>query len=197
MQALRELQGEVEAGALAIDRRDTVESLMRRYLQDEVRYRLRTGSLRQSTAESYERLARNHITPRLGHLRLSDLMPLAIQSAYDEMLREGLSPGTIQKVHGVLRSACDTAVKNGALKANVATRVRTPSIPRTEAPHLTLDQVRDLAEATEGHRDHALWLSMAYAGLRLGEVLALRWENVDLEARGRVPLSGGSSRDRS
>ena len=98
VQALRELQGEVEAGALAIDRRDTVESLMRRYLQDEVRYRLRTGSLRQSTAESYERLARNHITPRLGHLRLSDLMPLAIQSAYDEMLREGLSPGTIQKL---------------------------------------------------------------------------------------------------
>jgi integrase len=90
-----------------------------------------------------------------------------------------LSP--IRYVHAVLRRALGQAVMRGLIPRNVAEGARLPGLGREEAQYLTPEQVKSLLVAAKGDRLEALYIVAVSCGLRQGELLGLRWEEVDLE----------------
>ena len=130
---------------------------------------------------TYQGHVRLHIKPTLGHIRLAKLMPPLVRAFLNDMLREGFSPRTVQYSHAVLRRALGQAVKDGLVARNVAKLVDPPKVERPEVEPLTPKQARVFLKAMEGDRLEALYSVAVAVGLRRGEALGLRWEDVDLE----------------
>jgi integrase len=142
------------------------------------------GSVKATTYESYERLIRCHIKPELGRRKLKTLAPDHVQALYQRKLDSGLAPGTVRQIHSVLSRALDQAVKWGTVPRNVC-KVTTPPKPDAEEIRpLDAEQARQLLRTAGGERFEALYVLAVTAGLRIGELLALRWQDVDLEASG-------------
>jgi integrase len=139
-------------------------------------------TLRASTFVSYRTIVRKHLIPKLGRVQLAKLTPLMIERFLNERIETGLSPRRVQYIHAVLRRALNRAMKAGYIGRNVATLVDPPRVPHKEIEPFTPSQVRVLLEATKGNRLEALYSVALAVGLRQGEALGLRWEDVDFEA---------------
>lgn len=167
------------AGRISTD----AAQLTGKYLQDWLKTH---RNIKESTRFDYARqiaLA----APYIGSVRLDALKPAHVQKVYDELEGRGLGPVSVMKVHRVLRVAFRRAVKLGYI-GRTPTEMATP--PREEkVERMTLDatQMRALFEATKDHRLHALWIVFLMQGLRAGEALGLRWDDVDLDA-GRLSV---------
>jgi integrase len=97
-------------------------------------------------------------------------------------LEEGLSARTVHHCHAVLRTALEEAVRWGLIGRNVAKLVKPPRPKRSDIQPLDPEQVRRLLETIRGHRLEALFTVALAVGLREGEALGLRWQDVDLDA---------------
>lgn len=164
-------------GGLTFDGgKQTVGEYLKRWLADSVR-----DTVRQRTYEGYAHMVEWHISPTLGRVKLKGLTPAHVRGLYRGMLNAGLSPRTVQYAHTTLNKALKQAVADGIIPRNAAASVKAPRPRRCEIKPLNREQVRDLLEAAAGHRFEALYILAITAGLREGELLALRWEDVDLE----------------
>jgi integrase len=146
------------------------------------------GSVRPSTAASYTSLTRQHIIPALGHHRLDRLTAIHIRAflrakSTETSVRTGrpLSPRTLQYLHAVLRLALEQARRDDLVARNVAGLVAGPRLERTEVHPVTPDEVAQLLAAATTDRLAPLWLLVTALGLRRGEALALRWDDIDLD----------------
>jgi integrase len=153
----------------------TLENFLKRWLSDSVR-----DSVRPITYEGYARQIRNHITPALGWLRLKALTSAHLRGLYREKLDSGLSPRTVQYIHVTLHKALKQAVNDGLVPRNVAEAVKAPQVRREEIKPLSPEQARTLLKAAREDRIEALYVLAVTAGLRQGELLGLKWEDVDL-----------------
>jgi len=88
------------------------------------------GTVRQRTWERYEHIARVHIKPALGRLKLKSLTPAHIRSLYREKLDAGLAPRTVQYVHTTLHMALKDAVSDGLIPRNVTEGIKAPGRKR-------------------------------------------------------------------
>jgi integrase len=140
------------------------------------------GSVKATTYESYERLIRCHIKPELGRYKLKTLAPDHVQALYQRKLDAGLAPGTVRQIHSVLSRALDQAVKWGTVPRNVCKATTPPKPVSEEIRPLDAEQARQLLRTAGGERFEALYVLAVTAGLRIGELLALRWQDVDLDA---------------
>jgi integrase len=104
-----------------------------------------------------------------------------VSALYTELIDRGLAPKTVQLTHTVLHRALTQGVRWGRLARNVATLVDPPRIPSREAASLTPAELARLREAARGNRLGALFILAMLTGMRRGELLALRWDAVDLE----------------
>lgn len=138
-------------------------------------------TLRPQTFAAYERLVRLHLIPQLGRTRLLELRPLRVQQLYARLLQQGLDPKTVRNVHGVLHRALEQAVRWRQLSTNVADLVDPPRLVRKELRVLDAEQVRRLLAAAQGDPLEALYTLALSLGLRQGELLGLRWQDLDLE----------------
>lgn len=150
-------------------------------------------NLRARTYEGYKGHVDLHIKPVLGHIRLAKLVPPQVRAFLNDMLREGLSPRTVQYSHAVLRRALGQAVKDGLVARNVAKLVDPPRVERPEVEPLTPEQARAFLKAIAGDRLEALYSVAVAVGLRRGEALGLRWKDVDLE-KGTIRVRGSLQR---
>jgi integrase len=166
-----------DGGFIFDDENISVGECLNRWLNDSVR-----GSVRASTYTSYEGQVRRYIIPAIGRIKLGKLTPAHIQHLYREMQDRGLSTRTVQYTHAVLRRALKQAKRWGMVDRNVAEDVDPPRLKRGEIQPLDREQTRTLLQTAEGDRLHALYVVAVTAGLRPGEMLALRWSDVDLEA---------------
>ena len=153
----------------------------------------RRSSIRPSTAAAYEGIIRNYVLPELGRARLQTVDGAALNRLYHRLLTEGrsesrrglgpgLSPKTVRNVHGVLTRAMRDAVRWGHLQRNPCD---TADPPRGRAPEMrawTGEEIRRFVKASDSHRWGPVWMLMASSGMRRGEVLGLRWSDVDLKA---------------
>lgn len=139
-------------------------------------------ALRPQTFSAYERIVRVHLIPHLGRIRLHQLRPLRLQKLYAQLLEGGLSPKTVRNVHGVLHRALEQAVRWRQLPTNVADLVDPPRQARPEMKVLEEEQVRRLLAAARGDRLEALYTLALVVGLRQGELVGLRWQDLDLRA---------------
>jgi integrase len=155
----------------------TVGEYMPRWIEDSVR-----DTVRRGTFVRYEQITRRHIVPTLGRTKLKNLSPAHVRGLYRQKLDEGLSARTVQYVHVTLHKALKQAVADGLIPRNVAEAVKAPKPKKKEIRPLDAHQARALLEAARGDRLEALFVLAVTAGLREGEIVGLRWEDLDLAA---------------
>lgn len=153
------------------------------------------GAIREEvspkTHERYGEIVDNFLSPELGALPIAKLAPVHISAAYTRWATEGrrdgkpggLSPQTRRHIHGILRTALARAVEQQLIVRNPADvfKKRLPKVERRELITLTADQSARLLEALGHSRVYWPVLLALSTGMRRGEILALRWKNVDLE----------------
>ncbi len=159
-------------------------------------------SVRPSTYDSYKQLIETHLKPNLGRIPLQKLQPHQIQKFYNDRLQAKrqprtmpkdekkaaelmekmptLSPSTVKHMHVVLNQALTQALKERRILVNPTKAVKPPKVTRPEAAFLTNDQINVLLGKVSGDQWYNVFLFTLGTGMRLGEVCALRWENVDL-----------------
>jgi integrase len=155
---------------------EALETYLERWLEDVVR-----DTVKDNMLENYTYLARRHIIPELGHIRLRDLKPEQVRRLYRKKLDSGLSNRTVQLIHTTLRKALQQALSDGILPRNVCDAVKAPRRVRKEMRPLTPEQARTFLETAKCDRLQALYVLAITTGLREGELLGLRWADVDLE----------------
>jgi integrase len=184
------------AGGYTFDTENmSVGEYLDRWLNDSDR-----GSVRTSTYERHEQIVRLHLKPALGRVKLSKLTPAHVQGLYREKLDSGLSPATVQKIHAVLHKALAQELKWTMIPRNAADAVKAPRPAPEEMHPLSSDEACKLVEAAHGDKLEALYILAVQIGMRQGELLALKWEDVDLNrevihvrrtlvrSRGRIAL---------
>lgn len=139
------------------------------------------------THERYSEIVRKNIVPALGAVRLTALRPTQIAAAYASALtsgrrdgKGGLSPNTVLYMHRIIKHALSDAVRWGSLAKNPADVVDAPKIERSPMSTYDMAQTAEMLDATRQTRLYVPILLGVLCGLRRGEIVALRWRNVDL-----------------
>jgi integrase len=153
----------------------TVGEYMDRWLRDV------KDTVRQSTHERYGYAIGPHIKPAIGRIKLKDLTSAQVRWFYRDRLDYGLAPATVHKLHVVLHKALKSAVSDGLIPRNPTASLKLPRIIKEEIDPLDQEEARRLLEAACGDRLEALYVLAINTGMRQGELLALKWEDVDLE----------------
>lgn len=174
---LAELQRQAHAtGALPASQGRTVDDLLTHWLE------AKAPSLKTSTLEHYRLLCDDYIRPPLGPLRLDRLTPERVQNLYSILQGEG-HHRTARLVHCILRQAGDLAVRWHWLTENPAKLTIPPSYKCTRKDVWTPEEFTAFLTGTEEHRFWPLWVVAVCSGCRIGELLALTWEDVDWNTR--------------
>lgn len=148
--------------------------------------------VKPSTWHSYSRNLELHVLPRIGNRRLHQLTAAQLDMTYGELLTRGkrtaeggLSPKTVRYIHTTIHKILADAVDAGLLASNPADRAKPPK-PESAGPKelrfWTPEQLRHFLGSERGSRLEAAWHVAAMTGMRRGEVLGLRWVDLDLEA---------------
>lgn len=140
-------------------------------------------NIRDSSYQAYRTAVTKHLLPIIGSLRLDRLEPEHIEAVHRRMTEAGAKPATVHQVHRTLRTALGEAERRGRIGRNPAQLVRPPRIQPELVEPLTLDEIQRLLAAAKNRRNSARWAIALALGLRQGEALALRWEDLDLETR--------------
>ncbi len=137
---------------------------------------------RVRTQELYEQTIRLHLNPALGRIRLTKLSVQDVQRVVNAQVEAGTGARTIQNTRGVLRAALSRAEREELVARNVAKLVDIPVYHRKPITPWTADQVTQFLATARDHRWFGAYVFLVTYGLRRGEVLGLRWRDIDLEA---------------
>jgi integrase len=171
--------------------RETVRIYLLRWLEDVARPTVRPG-----TYDGYERVVRLQLNPEIGTIRLARLGAEDLARCYRRLLATGLSPRSVQLAHAVLHRALRDAERWNLISRNPASLVDAPRPKPPERQPLAPEQIKELLAASEGDRLHALYVVAVSGGLREGELLGLRWTDLDLE-RGSLSVQQQVQRTRA
>jgi integrase len=175
---LRAAQAAVAQGTLVHDERRTVEDYLTWWIDTVV-----PGTVKPTTEDGYRQILRLYVTPAVGKVKLAKLSPLHVQEMLSGMERRGLSAATRRQTRAILRRALGHAERFELVHRNAAAQTEAPrGVAHRIDDALTRDEARSLLDAAKGDPFESLVIVALSLGLRRGEVLALRWENVDLDA---------------
>jgi integrase len=182
-QRLAELEVSIEKGSYIKPKRITVGEWLGNWLNGYV-----TTNCGIRTAQSYQSEVRRHLIPALGAIPLTQLQPQHLQNYYARALSEGrvdrkggLSARTVQYHHRILSEALTHAVKMGLLVRNVAEVADPPHPERRNMATLSPEDIPQFLESARKTPYYVLFYTALYTGMRLGELLGLRWCDVDLD----------------
>lgn len=174
---IREMQRKVEEGYDLLQGNPALAAYLANWLEVSVK-----PSCWHKTYNGYQSIVQHRIVPHIGALKLSKVTPAAIQTRYAALAADGLTPRSIVNTHAVLRRALNQAVKWGRLPRNPCNAVDVPRGRTWRAGALTREQVDTLLAYTVDDRFHALYVLAVTTGMRLGELLGLQWEDIDLDS---------------
>jgi integrase len=145
---------------------------------------LRRRKVNARTSERYAELMRLHVTPKLGARALQAITPVMIDTLYEGLADKGLSPRTVHHIHTVLGACLRTAEQKNLLARNPVARAEAPAAGDEDAGQaLDQDQLTALMNGFRNSSLFAIVATAAYTGARRGEILALRWADLDTDAR--------------
>ncbi len=188
---------EKRRGTLVIAPQQTVAQYLAYWLEHTVK-----DTVRPRTYERYEAIVRLHIVPVFGKVKLQALTPQHVQTLKSKKLKEGLSPTTVSAIHEMLHKALDDAIKMGLIARNVCEVVSPPRKQHKEITPLTAEQSRRLLDAARGHPQEVLFVLALATGMRRGELLGLKWQDINFttgvlqvrRALSRLPTQMGRER---
>jgi len=141
------------------------------------------GHVKQKTYQFYECNVRCHLRPAFQNIKLKELKADKVQRLFNEKTKAGLSTNSVSGIKRTLHCALNVAITNGLLIRNVAHGVKVQSVKGKEKRILTLQEQEALLQALKGE-DKGFMVELAlFTGLRCGEILGLRWEDVDTKAK--------------
>lgn len=142
--------------------------------------RNRSGDIyKPSVLRGYEQALRIRVLPDLGALTLTDLRRGDLQALVDRLLEGGHNPSTIRNTLLPVRAIFRRAVARGEVSVNPTRGLELPAVRGRRDRIASPEEARQLLDALE--HDRALWAAALYSGLRMGELRALRWEDVDFD----------------
>lgn len=157
----------------------TVDAYLRQWMDSK-------RALRPSTRKSYQEHIDLYLGPHLGQLRLQNLSARNIDAMISAIMRDDakrLSSTTVRRIHATLRSALNAAVRRQLMSLNPALQVELPRQDKRTVEVWTPGELKQFLAFIQSDRLYALYHLVALTGLRRGEVLGLRWVDVDLERR--------------
>ena len=173
---LKNAQHKYEQGILATGPQQTVKQYLEYWLEDVHKAKIRLGSY-----DAYRTILDSHILPELGHIRLQKLTTQLVQSFYDRKQKQGYSASRVRAIHAVLHRSLEHAKRIKLVGSNVCDGVELPRSEQHEIQPLTPEQARLLLQKVHEHHLEALLTLAISTGMRKGEILALRWHDVDLQ----------------
>jgi integrase len=182
--AQRKLKGKLSPKIAAPDSL-SLEAFLLDWLASSVAYRVGP-----TTRARYTGLTRTHLIPGLGHIAVGELRPIHVETLLNQALDTGLAPRTVFHIRAVLLTALNYAVKSELATMNAAALADPPKLNDPEIFPLDQVQARQLIEAAKGDRLEAVYLMALYLGMREGELLGLRWTDLDF-ARNRLTIRRG------
>lgn len=138
-------------------------------------------TVRLATYNIRRLIVQNHIIPALGDIPLQRLTPQEVRVFYASELERGLKGSSVGTYHVTLHKALDRAAKDGLIARNVCDLVDPPKSERVEMTTLNKDQALQFLSAARGHRLELLFTMAITTGMRQGELLGLRWSDIDME----------------
>ncbi len=174
--ALRKALNDLEQGTFITEKDQTVREYMEHWLEY-----IHKPTIRLTTYILYRRILAKHILPSLGGIALRRLRPEHIDHLYAEKRAANLAPKTISNIHKLLNTALNDAVGRNKLARNVLTMVKSPRALSAERPVFAPEQATHLLEALRNHRFEVLVIMALVTGMREGELLALRWQDIDFQ----------------
>jgi integrase len=179
-----ETKAALERGSLRAPSRQTLEQAAKDWLKAAKEGVIRTRSgdpYKPGALRGYEQALSARLIPRFGHLKTSALHRNAVQDLVDEMLAEGLAPSTVRNAILPLRAIYRRLLSRSEVSVNPTLGLSLPAIRDSRDRVARPGEARALLEALP-QADRSAWATVFYAGLRRGELRALRWCDVDFEA---------------
>ncbi len=178
--ALRQAMTDADRGLILDAGTLTVGEYLERWLSDCLAPLVEAGKMEHSTYVRYAGIVGGHISPMLGRKKLRDLGRTEVRALYVAKGKE-LSPRSVDYIHVTLQKALSQAMRDDLINRNVAAGERPRSSRRrAEIKALSSEQARALLSTARGERNEGLYVVAVHTGLRQGELLGLKWADIDL-----------------
>lgn len=174
--AMVEAQNSMNKGTYIEPSKELYSKFMEGYLKD------KAPNVKRRTLEMYSLLVNNHILPFLGHHELAKITPRHIQDLYNHLHETGrLSDENIQKCHTIINESLNKAVSWDMLTKNPAAVVDRPKAQKKEMGVWEIEEAHKFLQEAKEDRYYLAFLLAITTGMRQGEILGLRWKDVDFD----------------
>lgn len=167
------------AGLLPCDEKITLQKWIKVWL-----YEYKINDLRPSTLERYCGVFKNYIlNSQIGMKKLKDLKAANLQAFYNSLINDkAKSPNIVKTINKLLKTGLNQAIKEHYLIFNPCDNVTLPKLPpKKEIQIFTIEEEKAFIKSLADHRNRALFILVLGTGLRIGEVVALKWSDIDLK----------------
>jgi integrase len=186
--ALAEMQNDVHKGSYVVPQKVTFGIYLDQWLDGR-------QNITEETKKTYRSYCRTHIDQSIGSLPLEKLNPIAIQSFMNELREKGLADNTLRRIFSMVHASLNAAERMGLVQRNPANKIEKPKAKKKQLTVWEPEVVSDFLEKSKHHTRYWICIYLAVmTGMRQGEILGLRWSDIDFD-RGTISIQQTLSHD--